>query len=117
MKHSKLVYGFIAVLGAAFVIMFFAGFYSKYYIGLENILASLPDTQLGFYFVLFCLFGGTVFLTAGIVGIGRHYIKNSEDPFTRRRADSFTVLAVIFILSVVFGLFLYLWMGALTIAY
>jgi hypothetical protein len=114
MEHSKSLFGFVAVLGAASVTIFFAGFYS-YSIGLENILASLPNTQLGFYFVSFCLLGGTVFLTAGTVGIGRQYLKNSKNPVTRRRANSFTILAVISILSVVFGLFSCSWMGALTV--
>ncbi len=58
-----------------------------------------------------------MFLTVGIVGIGRQYLMNSPNPFTRRRIDSFTIVAVTIILSVIFGLFLYFWMGALTIGF
>ena len=116
MKYPKLVYGFIAVLGAAFVIIFFSDLY-LYSIGLESILTSLSDTQLGLCFVWFCLLGGTFFLKAGIVGIRRQYLMNSPNPFTRRHVDSFTIVVVMIILSVVFGLFLYFWMGALTVGY
>lgn len=64
----------------------------------------------------FCVLGGPLFLAVGIVGIGRQYLMNSPNPFTRRRVDSFSIVAVMIILSVVFGLFLYFWMGALTVA-
>ena len=70
MKHSKLLFGLVAVLGAAFVTIFFAGLY-LWSIGLENILTLLPNTQLGLCFVLFCLLGGTSLLTVGICGIER----------------------------------------------
>ena len=81
MKHSKLLFGLVAVLGAAFVTIFFAGLY-LWSIGLENILTLLPNTQLGLCFVLFCLLGGTSLLTVGLCGIERQYLRNNQDLLT-----------------------------------
>lgn len=68
MKHSKL-YRSTAILGVIFLIIFSFG-----------MLAS-PSTQLMIAFILF-LFGGTVFLTAGVCGFGRQYFENHKNLFS-----------------------------------
>ena len=116
MKHPKLLYGFMAGLGIVLLSIFFMiiadGAIYDYVWELFS-----PIQHLLTCFLWFCLLGGTSFLTVGIVGVGRQYIENSQNPFTRRRVDSFTIVAVMIILSVVFGLFLYFWMGALTVGF
>jgi len=72
-KHSKLVYGFVAVLGAAFVTIFFTGLYSNA-IGLDNMLTSLPTMPIFWISML----GGTILLTVGIIGIGRQCFKDEN---------------------------------------
>ena len=120
MKHSKLLFGFLTLLGAAFVTFFFA-MPNWSLADCHELLALVHSQQLlaniSTGILAFCLFGGIVFLTVGICGIGRQYLKNSPNPFTCRSADSFAVLFLILILSVVFGLFLYFWMGALTVGF
>jgi hypothetical protein len=98
-KHSRLLFGFMTVLGIVSLTMVLASTYLNY-VDAVCILASLPPSQLGIWFALGC---GIVFLTVGILGIGRQYLKNSKDPFTRRRAGSFTVLALILVPSLAFA--------------
>ena len=45
-------------------------------------VTSLTGTQIGQIFVLFCLFGGIVFLTVGIGGIGERYFKSDQGTFS-----------------------------------
>ena len=112
MKHSRILFGFLTVFGLILLITLFAvaSWNSIHYGSGENVILPLD-------FIWFSLVGGTVLLTAGIGGIGRQYFRNSQNPFTRRSADSFAVLSVILVLSVVFGLFLYFWMGALRVGF
>ena len=112
MKHSIILFGFLTVFGLILLITLFAvaSWNSIHYGSGENVILPLD-------FIWFSLVGGTVLLTAGICGIGRHYLRNSPNQFTRIDLDSFTILAVVSILSVVFGLFLYFWMGALTVGF
>lgn len=113
MKHPKLLYGFITVIGIVLLsILFTIMADDALYDYIWGLLSSIQHLMT--FFGMFCLLGGTFFLTTGIVGIGRHYLRNSPNQFTRLDLDSFTILAVVSILSVVFGLFLYFWMGALT---
>ena len=82
MKHTRLLYGLITVLGIAFVTMFFPmpvfspslnlfSFISFSFIGTVNVLIFLLIT---------CFFSivGTVFLIAGIFGMVSPYLENSQ---------------------------------------
>ncbi len=102
MKHSRILFGFLTVFGLILLITLFAvaSWNSIHYGSGENVILPLD-------FIWFSLLGGTVLLTAGTCGIGRQYLMNSPNPFTRRHAGSFSIVAVTIILSVVFGLFLY----------
>jgi len=103
MKHSK-VFWFITVLGIIFVMILFVLF-----AGLLDMLWLLPY-NLGVGFWLFCLFGGPVFLTIGILGIGRQYLENNKSLFTL-----LVLLAVVVIPLSIFACFYYLWISALTV--
>jgi len=92
-KHSRILYGLLTALGIGFLTLLLAGMYLKASDAV-SILASLFSSELVLWFVLG---GGIVFITVGIVGIGRQHLKNSKNPFTRRRAGSFTVLALILV--------------------
>jgi hypothetical protein len=107
-KYSKLLLRFTAVLRILFLTIFFTGYYS-FRIGLKNVFESLPYTQLGIYFTLFCLFGGIAFLTVGTCGIVRQYFKNNQ--------SLFTILVAITIPSLILIPFTYLWIGSLTVAF
>ncbi len=114
--HAKLLYGLLAVLGIIFLATVFAIMADDaIYIYVWEFFS--PIQHLMTFLWWFWLLGGIFFLTAGIVGIGRQYLVNSPNPFTRRRVDSFTIVAVMIILSVVFALFCYFWMGMLEIGY
>ena len=102
-KHSK-VFWFITVLGIIFVIILFV-----LIAGLLDMLWLLPY-NLGVGFWLFCLFGGPVLLTIGILGIGRQYLKNNKSLFTL-----LALLAVVVIPLSIFAGVYYLWMSALTV--
>jgi hypothetical protein len=107
-KYSKLLFRLTAVLGIIFLIIFFAGYYS-FIIGLKNVFESLPYTQIGYYFTIFCLFGGITFLTVGTYGIVRQYFKNNQ--------SLFTILVALSIPSLILIPFSYLWIGSLTVGY
>ena len=76
-KHSRPLFGLLAVLGIIFLTLVLAGIYLDA-IDAVSILASLSIPQLGLWFVL----GGIVFLTVGILGIGRQHFKNHRNLFT-----------------------------------
>lgn len=90
-KHSKL-FGFITVLGAVFVTLFSAIVYLSFTTGLGGMMSSLSLESLLF----FLLIGGTVFFTAGILGIGNQYFKNHK--------GLFAVLTVILVPLFIFAL-------------
>ncbi len=116
LKYAKRLYGLFAVLGIIFLALFFTILADKaIYIYVWEFFS--PIQHLMTFLAWFWLLGGTFFLTAGIVGIGRQYLVNSPNPFTRRRVDSFTMLAVILIPLIVFAVFWYFWMGMLEIGY
>jgi hypothetical protein len=108
MRNSNLLYLTVTVLGIAFLTIFFTGYYS-FTIGLKNVFESLPYTQIGLYFTIFCLLGGIAFLTVGICGIVRQCFKNNQSLFTILVAISFPSLILI--------PFIYLWIGSLTVGY
>ncbi len=116
LKHAKLLYGLLAVLGIIFLAIVATLMTND---AIFNYVWELfsPNQHLLTFLGLFWLFGGTFFLTTGIVGIGRQYLMSSPSPITRRRADSFTMLAIILIPLIVFAVFWYFWMGMLEIGY
>ena len=101
MKHPRL-YGFITVLGIVLLTVFFAILYQKNF-GSESTFASLSSIPLFTPVSWFCLSGGTVFLTAGIWGIGKHYSKNNE--------SLFALYAIQLILACFFFLYIFLSMS------
>ncbi len=113
LKHAKLLYGLLAVLGIVFLATVFTIMADK---AIYNYVWEFfsPIQHLMTFLGWFWLLGGTFFLTAGIVGIGRQYLRNSKNPFA---LDSFTILAIVLVPSIVFALFNYLWMGAIEVGY
>jgi hypothetical protein len=111
MKHSKVLFGFFTSLGIVLLITLFAvaSWNSIHYGSGESVILPLD-------FIWFSLVGGAILFTVGTCGFGRQYLRNSKNPFTRRSADSYTILAAILILSAVSSLFLHFWMGRLTVA-
>ncbi len=117
-KHTRLFFGFMAVLGFTLLTFFFRGvnsflnshevYYPTNFIS-EAIFALLSSTPLLMLLFWFCLPGGTVLFTAGICGIGRQYIKDNRKPFT--------VIAVVIIPFCIFFAFLAIWNSGLAIAY
>ena len=74
MKHPKLVYGFITVLGITFLAITFS------ILPLVEYLSWLLHAP---YFVSYCLFGGgTGLVTIGICGFGRQHFKDYRQLFT-----------------------------------
>jgi len=107
MKHSKLLYGFITVLGIVFLTTFLTILYLS--VDGSEMLHLLQTTRLMGDFVLFCLFGGTVFLTVGICGVERQYFKNNR--------SLFTILTAISIPSFILIPFFYYWFSALEVGF
>jgi len=95
-KYSRLLFGFIAVLGIVFLALVLAGLYLDY-VDAVSILASL-NSQLGLWFVL----GGIVFLTGGVIGMGVQHFKNHRNIFTALAVllIPLLTLAIIFVASV-----------------
>jgi hypothetical protein len=83
MKHSTFIFGFIAALGLAILTFFLTAVYLAGTLSSEilTLQAIVPSSILGNFWVLFLIFG-TVFLTVGILGIGRQRIKNKKTLFT-----------------------------------
>lgn len=102
-RHSRLVW-LITALGFVFLVI---SFLSLFWSGSGvDILTYLPRAEWAGIFVVFCFFGGTMFLTSGICGIGGLYFKNEK--------REFTALAVILVPSFIFILFI-LKMSSLTV--
>jgi hypothetical protein len=106
-KHSKLFYslfGSIAILGAIFVTLAYVFLYWS--ITGSEMLHLLPSTPLIVAFLFFGLLGGPVFLTVGILGIGRQYLKKNQSLFTL-----LALLTIIVIPLCIFALFCYTWVS------
>ncbi len=99
LKHSTLIFVFIAALGLAILTFFLTAVYLSRTYSAEILIieAIIPSTILGNFWVLFLIFG-TGFLTVGILGIGRQRIK--------KKRTLFTVLTVALTPLLVFTLFL-----------
>jgi hypothetical protein len=72
-KHLRL-YGFITVLGIVLLTISFTVYHWSVSLGV------FITYSVGYLFA-FLFFSGTVFLTAGIWGIGKHYSKNNGSLF------------------------------------
>ena len=101
-KHSTLIFGFIAALGLAILILFLMAVYlaRTYSSGILTIEALIPSSILGNFWVLF-LIVGTGFLTIGILGIGRQRIKNKKKLFSVLTAALTPILVFTLFLSTV----------------
>jgi hypothetical protein len=96
MKQSKL-YGFVTILGIALVALFFAFVYWRNTGYIYHVIEwNVPYPTFG-YLMLLLAVGGTVFLIAGILGIG---IKRFETHKTL-----FTLFIVISVPLFIYGLF------------
>lgn len=98
MKHSKPLFGFIAVLGIALLATYSTILYSYYY--LYQPFPFEPSVFLRDSFAGFLLVGGIAFLIVGLLGVGRQHFKN------HRRL--FTVLTIVLVPLFVFSLILQL---------
>ena len=78
MKHPKLLFGFFAVSGIVLLAWFLLNLYLSLIESL-SVLPSLPSTELGVWSILLV---GIVFLTVGMVGLGRQYFKNRRNLLT-----------------------------------
>lgn len=99
---------FITVLGVGFLLLAFLGAYS-FNLGLNNLLVDFLLTPFGDTFMLFCLFGGMVFLTVGVCGVGSRYCV--DDKF------EFSVIAVIVIPSFIWVLLILYTFSSLTVGF
>lgn len=112
-NYSKLGWSFfrsIAALGTfcvAFAILFL-----YWTIAGSEMLNLLPSTSLTGAFLFFCLLGGPVFVTAGMLGVRRQYFKNKQNLFA-----VLALLTIIVIPLCIFALFCYAWMGVLSPAF
>ncbi len=91
MKHSKLAYGFIAVPGIVF---------------LGYAFSVMTHGVIEYSSMCLLTLAGTVILTAGICGVGRHYLKNNK--------GLFTLYVVQMIPACIFFSFLLLWLSSQT---
>jgi hypothetical protein len=98
LKHSTLIFGFIAALGLAFLTFFFLVYYWGVTWSAEmlTIEALIPNRLFVDLWVLFAIVG-TGFLMVGILGIGRQRIK--------KKRTLFSILTVALLPVLVFSLF------------
>ncbi len=110
-KHSRffgyLFVGFV-VFGVIFVTLAILFLYWKI-TGLEMVYL-LQTTLFMSCFLLFCFLGGPIFVTVGMLGLGRIYLKNNQNLFT-----VFALLAIIVIPLGIFVLFCYSIASTLTV--
>jgi len=77
-KHSRLLFGFFTVSGIVLLAWFLLNLYLSLIESL-SVLPSLPSSELGVWSILLV---GIVFLTVGMVGLGRQYFKNRRNLLT-----------------------------------
>jgi hypothetical protein len=112
-QHSRFfgyVFGFIAVLGTIFVTL--AVLFLYWTVTGSEMLYLLASVPLMGAFIFFCLLGGPVFVTVGILGIGRKYLKNNQ--------NFFIVLALFTIIAIplcIFALVCYSLASAVTVGF
>jgi len=84
-KHSRLFYGLLAILGIVFLTLCLVGYYL-------NAIDAISVFALPFEFILCFLPTGIFFLTVGIVGAGRQHLKSHKRLFTALAAVLVPVL-------------------------
>ena len=89
MKHSRLLYGSLAVLGIVFLTLCLVGIYLNA-LDAISVFAALPSE-----FVLWFLSIGIFLLTVGIVGTGRQHLKSRKRLFTALAAVLVPVLTFV----------------------
>jgi hypothetical protein len=116
MKHPKLLFGFITALG-----IFLMGFcflmpnwtLADYYPMLAYFHSQSDLNAISTQILVVSFVSGIFFLSVGTYGIGNQYLH-----FEKIARKDLQLLAVAIILAVVvFGLFWYFWMGALTVGF
>ena len=102
-KHSTLIFGFIAALGIVILTFFFTAVYlaRTYSSGILTIEAIIPGSIFGHFWVLF-LIAGTGFLIVGILGIGRQRLKTKKTLFTVLTVALAPILVISLFFSVIF---------------
>ena len=81
-KHSKVLFRFTTVLGIVFVTTFFVFFILDFHMSQNLWLVLFPSFYLRGVVESFLLFGGSIILIVGIVGLGRPYFKDEQRYFT-----------------------------------
>jgi len=98
----------ITASGLVFTTLFFFPFLA---LALWNVAPVLVG------FIWFCLPAGTILATAGISGIIKQSAKNSQNPFTQKRANKLATLAAILFPAAIFTLFLRISVGILPVGF
>ena len=106
-NHPKLFW-FLTVLGLIFVI--FSFMFLWWGISGSEIFQILTQIEFVGVFSLFCLFAGPVFLTAGMMGIGKQNLKNKKSLFIL-----LTLFTIVVVPSCIFASFCYMMTSATTI--
>ena len=112
MKHPKVVYGFIVALGVVFLVFSAIPWSLADWFDLLAYVHSqslLEDVSSGIRTFLF-FFGGMFILALGVFGIGKEF-------FFKNMSKRLFWFHVVLVLLIIFGLFFYSWMNALTIGY
>jgi len=108
MVRSSKIFGFIAVLGIAFLVALpIAGYWSEHSAEVMRFFVHTP--LAGFLLSFGCLFGGIGLLTVGICGIERQYLKNNQ--------NLFTILTAISIPSFILLPLVYMVVSAITVGF
>jgi len=108
-KNSRLfcsLFGSLAVLGT--ILVTFAFVFLYWTINGSEMPQLLSSTPFMVAFSFLCLFGGPVFLTVGILGIGSQYLKNSQNLLVL-----LALFTIIIVPLCIFALFCYSWIGVL----
>lgn len=107
-KHFGIVIS-ILLLGVSFLLLTFLGV-ASYNLGLSNYLVDFILTPFGDNFLLFCLFGGMVFLTVGVCGFESRSSMNNK----RYLLVVFNVVVIPSLAFLLFMLVLF-WFSPLTV--
>ena len=96
MKYSKLLFGFITVIGLIFVTMFLVNLYLDYYLSQNLLLELFPSFFLRGLFGYLLFFGGPIFLIVGMLGIGKYYFEDEYFHFAVLIVDLVPLLLSVF---------------------
>ena len=112
-RHSKFfvsVFSSIVVLGTVFVT--FAILFLYWTITGSEMVNLFSSVPLMVAFIFFCLLVGPIFVTVGILGLGRKFLRNNQNLFT-----VFALLTIIVIPLSIFALLCYSLASSLTVGF